>query len=167
MIASVDCFEDDADDIFVAPNEVPSPAELLALTAEHRSKAASSASGPGQGQGLGQSAGHLSLPAVAHDSAVVAARALLQPGIKPRERVSFFVLGAVFDLVVTLLTALAERRIAKPEAEASATESLALEILSVISGSEFKALLNQYFCRVMIAKAGIRAKLSAQIFLNK
>lgn len=158
VIPSVDCFEDDADDGAVTSNEIPTTVDLLAQTTASNIPAFSL---------RGPQSALLSLPVVAQDSALMATKVLLHPGVRPRERVAFFVLGAVFDLVCASLTALAERRIAKPDSSISLVESLALEIVAVVADSEFKVLMNQYFYRVMIAKAGIRAKLCAQIFLNK
>lgn len=153
VIASMDCFADEADDLFVSVNELSSSADLLAQKTTASTVGAFAA-----------------LPTIGVSPqipSVFTAKGLLRPDISPQERVSFFVLGAVFDVVVAVLTSLAERRITQLETAVGPVEVLALDIISVVSGSEFRTLLNQYFYRVMIAKAGIRAKLSAQIFLNK
>jgi len=46
-------------------------------------------------------------------------------------------------------------------------QRIALWTVALVAESEFKEVLNAYFYRMMIAKAGLRAKLSAEMFLRR
>jgi len=154
-VTSVDCFEDEEDDFYVALDQPPAPAEAQSLLR------------PPPGVALLPQHGLLLLPCAAHQSWVEAQLAVGKVKVKIRERLALIVLRSVFQLVVETLTELAESRIAESACERTEIQTLALRVVALVAESEFKALLNAYFYRVLIVKASLRAKLSAEMFLRR
>ena len=84
-----------------------------------------------------------------------------------KERFSLYILQQVFDIVVNILTNLAERRIICCDSQSTSLEEYGFRIISLLANSEYSILLNTYVYRIFIAKAGIRCKLAATIFLSR
>lgn len=154
-MTSVDCFEDEEDDFYVSLDNPPTPAEAQSLLL------------PPPGVTLLPQHSLLLLPCAAHQAWVESQLAVGNVKVKLRERLALILLRSVFYLVADSLTELAESRIADPSCERSEVQTVALKVLTLVAESEFKALLNGYFYRVLIVKASLRAKLSAEMFLRR
>lgn len=83
------------------------------------------------------------------------------------ERISLFVLHNVFALVVEAVTGLAEKRISSLEASPSPFELLALRVVRVVAFSHVREILIPFYYRPLIARAGIRCKLSVSVFMKR
>lgn len=151
----MDAFEDEDDDYYIALDDPPSSAQLKSLL---RAPA---------GVTLVDEHNLLLLPVSAHQSWLSAQLAVGQVTLKFRERLAFLIVHSVFALITETVERLAELRIDQPEHACTAVQNLALRVVALLASSEFKPLLNAYFYRVLIAKASLRAEISARTFLKR
>lgn len=154
-MTSVDTFEDEEDDYCIALDEPLTTAQAQSLL-----RPAPGATGLHEHSAL-------RWPASAHQTHLAGLQAAAQNGFKLKEKVACWVVREVFSLVVETLTELAEVRIAQPGQLCNELQGIALWTVAVVAESEFKEVLNAYFYRIMIAKAGLRAKMSAEMFLRR
>lgn len=154
-MTSVDTFEDEEDDYFIALDEPLTTAQAQSLLR------------PGPGASALHEHSALLWPASAHQTHLEGLQAATQNGFKLKEKVACLVVREVFSLVVEALTELAEARIAQPGQLCSELQGIALWTVAVVAESELKEVLNAYFYRIMIAKAGLRAKMSVEMFLRR
>lgn len=159
IVPSVDCFEDAVDDFHISSERVPIPIPPPVAT-DAVAAVAVEANGSGGG-------GLAHLPASAQRSAVDLMATLSQPGITLRERVALLVMSSAFSLVTEVLAGLAERRIAGPATPASSLETLAMDIVAILARSAQHEVLNAFFFRPLIARAGIRAKIAVGLFFHR
>jgi hypothetical protein len=156
VVASMDAFEDEDDDYYIALDEPPSSAQLKSLLRA-----------PAGVVTFVDEHNLLLLPVSAHQSWLSAQLAVGQVTLKFRERLALLIVRSVFALITETVVDLAELRIDQPEQACTAVQGLALRVVALLANSEFKPLLNAYFYRVLIAKASLRAEISARIFLKR
>ncbi len=108
----------------------------------------------------------------------------------PSQRIAVFTFYYLFDVINEILTKNAEIMIANESSSSSsssqgssavasssvaqcdipfitAASDICFNIIEILSKSEFSALLHPFFFRVFVAKAGLRVKLAAQLFLSR
>ena len=155
MVSSVDTFEDEEDDYYIALDQPLTAAEIQSVLC------------PAPGAIWQHEHGALLWPAAAQQTHLAGLLHAAQNGFKLKEKIACLVVRDVFALVVEVLTELAEIRIQHPTQPCNEVQRIALWTVAIVAESEFKEVLNAYFYRILIAKAGLRAKISVELFLRR
>jgi hypothetical protein len=156
VVSGTDCFEDAADDFFIASERVLVAPPALSLSAD-----------PSSAVPLDMPHCVMSLPGVPYVGFSSVLEALHQSAMGFRDRLAAVIVHTVFFIVAEALTGLAERRIACPDAPSTPLEDVAVELLALINASEHQLLLTAFFYRAVLARASVRVKLSVATFLSR
>jgi hypothetical protein len=187
VVHNLDSFEDGEDDCYSSFDALPPLAELEAFFASVSAAEAAAAASNGsvlgsdgaQQQGEDYTPALCALPASAHRSFGTIHKAMRNAPMSAVHRISLFVFHNLLSIIIDVLTSCAERLLLMLIADESGgnalnvsdvmndTENLALELVGIIARSEQKALLTPYFYRVLISKAGLRAKLFVEDYFSK
>lgn len=178
VLGGMDRCDDPTDDLFIASERLLPSMSAATNTTDGGSGSAGDSTSNNHQQGIeaieGTAATITSAEYLTHQPASASHSTLLlqtalftSSDFTMKERFSLYILQQVFNIVVNILTNLAERRIICCDNQPTSLEEYGFRIISLLANSEYYILLNTYVYRILIAKAGIRCKLAATIFLSR